>query len=130
VIGGIGVDLVEVARMRAALARYGERFAARILTAAELEEFRCSARPAQFLAKRFAAKEALVKAVGTGFRFGLGLREVGVAHDPLGRPYFVLSATAARVLAERGLGECHLSLADEQEHALAFVALVRGALSP
>jgi holo-[acyl-carrier protein] synthase len=124
-IGGIGVDLVEVARLHSGLARFGERFAERILTAAELDEFRVSTRPAHFLAKRFAAKEALVKAVGTGFRSGLALRQIGVAHDPLGRPYFVLSPAAARVLAERGLSQSFLSLSDERSHALAFVTVLR-----
>jgi holo-[acyl-carrier protein] synthase len=122
---GIGVDLVRVARVQAANDRYGERFARRILTAEELREFRGSRRPAHFLAKRFAAKEATAKALGTGFRLGLGLRDVGVGHDPLGRPYLVFSPRAAALLAARGVGESHLSLSDEQDHALAFVTLVR-----
>ena len=70
-IFGIGTDIVSVQRMRRNLGRYGERFARRILSESELEEFRATAKPENFLAKRFAAKEAAAKAMGTGFSGGL-----------------------------------------------------------
>jgi holo-[acyl-carrier protein] synthase len=125
VIHGVGVDLVRVARMQGMLDRFGERLALRILAPAELEEFRSTRRPAHFLAKRFAAKEALAKALGTGFRGGLGLRDIGVAHDHLGRPSLTYSPGAREILEHHGVGEAHLSLADEEDHAVAVVALVR-----
>jgi len=83
VIYGIGTDIVAVPRLQVNLDRYGERFAARILTASEMAVFRETANKAHFLAKRFAAKEALVKALGTGFRDGLSLRDIAVANDTI-----------------------------------------------
>ncbi len=124
-IYGIGVDLVRVSRIRDGLDRFGERYARRILTENELPDFQRSSRPAYFLAKRFAAKEAAAKAFGTGFRSGLSLRHIGVGHDKLGRPYLECSGRAAQMLEEFGIAASHLSLTDEQDYALAFVTLVR-----
>jgi len=123
VIFGIGTDMVSVQRMEDNLVRYGERFARRILTEQEWEGYQVSVRKAHFLAKRFAAKEAVAKAMGTGFRNGLSLRDVGVGHDVLGKPIVELSARARRLLQELGVGGCHLSISDEQAYALAFVTL-------
>lgn len=125
VIYGIGTDIVHVPRMQANLARFGERFARRMLNERELQDFRLSAKPAHFLAKRFAAKEAAVKAIGLGFRRGLGLRDIGVRHDRNGRPELEYSARALALLRELGIGDSHLSLADEAEHAIAFVTLLQ-----
>lgn len=122
---GIGTDIVRIARMEASLARHGARFAERLLAPEEVVEFQRAARPAAFLAKRFAAKEALVKAMGTGFRDGLSLRHIAVAHEPKGRPYLVFTGRAAEMLDEMGAGDCHLSLADEQDMAIAFVTLLK-----
>lgn len=124
-IFGIGTDIVSVPRMAQNLERYGARFAARILTPEELEEFQAAARPAHFLAKRFAAKEAAAKALGTGFSDGLFLSHIGVTHDGRGRPMLRFSGRALALLNELGIGESHLSLADEQELAIAFVTLLR-----
>lgn len=122
-IFGIGTDIVNVGRMAASLARYGERFAARILHQDELEAFRTSALPAQYLAKRFAAKEAAAKALGTGFRDGLSLRHIAVGHDPLGRPLLQLNGRGRELFDHFGITRSHLSLADEREFAIAFVTL-------
>lgn len=122
---GIGTDIVRIARMEAALARHGEPFAERLLAPEEMADFRASSRPAAFLAKRFAAKEAAVKAMGTGFRDGLSLRHIAVAHEPQGRPYLVFTGRAAEMLESLGAGESHLSLADEQDVAIAFVTLLK-----
>ena len=127
-IAGIGVDLVKVSRVQAGLDRFGGRFPRRILTAEEMVEYPVARWPACFIAKRFAAKEALVKALGTGFRFGVGLRDIGVRHDALGQPYLVYSAAAQRLLDTRGVVESHLSLSDEADLALAVVTLVRRAV--
>ena len=122
-IYGIGTDIVCISRMASNLDRYGERFAARLLTDAEMAIFVDSVQPAQFLAKRFAAKEAAAKALGTGFRDGLGLRDIGVENDALGKPVLAFSARAQEMLSKQGIGRAHLSLADETEYAIAYVLL-------
>ncbi len=122
-IYGIGTDIVAVPRLQASLDRYGQRFAARILTESEMSGFQRTQSQAHFLAKRFAAKEALVKALGTGFRDGLSLRDVAVANDVLGKPMLVFSDELADRLCSRGITQQHLSLTDEREYALAFVIL-------
>lgn len=120
---GIGTDLVEIARMEVILARHGRRFAERILTPEELAGFDGDVRPAHFLARRFAAKEACAKAFGTGFRGGLSLRHIGVDHDALGRPLLSLTGEAAARAARLGVGASHLSISDDRAYALAFVIL-------
>ena len=122
-IFGIGTDIVRVARMQQNLERYQERFAARLLTPAELEDFRVYPKKANFLAKRFAAKEAAAKAIGLGFRHGLHLRDIGVAHDTYGKPSLVFSGFAAKFLEQHGIASAHLSLSDEEDLAIAFVTL-------
>ncbi|HEX7045087.1 MAG TPA: holo-ACP synthase [Burkholderiales bacterium] len=122
-IHGIGTDIVRVERMQRSLERFGERFAARVLTSAELEDFRRSLRPAHFLARRFAAKEAAAKALGTGFVRGLRLRDIAVGHDADGKPVLVFSGAAEALLRKRQIHAAHLSLADEADYAVAFVLL-------
>lgn len=122
-IFGIGTDIVRISRMADNLDRHGERFAARILTETEMATFVDSAQPAQFLAKRFAAKEAAAKALGTGFRDGLSLRDIGVENDALGKPVLAFSERAQEMLKKQGIGNAHLSLADEAEYAIAYVLL-------
>ena len=124
-IFGIGTDIVEVDRMRGSLERHGDAFARRILTDQEFEQFQQITHPAHFLAKRFAAKEAAAKALGTGFRDGLSLRHIGVVSTPQGQPQLVFTERAATLAAELGVGEAFLSLADERTHAIAFVTLLR-----
>jgi holo-[acyl-carrier protein] synthase len=123
VIFGIGTDIVRISRMADNLARYGERFAARILTEAEMGIFVDSTQQAQFLAKRFAAKEAAAKALGTGFRNGLSMCDIGVNNDALGKPVLVFSERAQEVLEKQHIGSAHLSLSDESEYAIAYVLL-------
>lgn len=123
-IVGIGVDIVDVRRMARLLSRHGERFPRRILSALELQGFAVAAHPAAFLAKRFAAKEAVSKAMGTGFRDGMFLADIAVQHDALGRPLVSLAGVAQTRAAERGISEWHLSLADEQDMAIAYVIAV------
>ncbi len=124
-IFGIGTDIVRVDRMRVNIERYGNKFARRILTAAEFTEFSASPHPAHFLAKRFAAKEAVAKALGTGFRDGLSLRDIGVTHDAYGKPQLVYYGKAEDLRCALRIGEGHLSIADERDYAVAFVALLR-----
>lgn len=124
-IYGIGTDIVNVARMERSLDRFGRRFAQRILAPAELAAFDSSVMPAQFLAKRFAVKEATAKAFGTGFRDGLRLQDIAVDHDPNGRPVLVCTGQAQRLLAARAVAASHVSIADEREFAVAFVILTQ-----
>ena len=119
-IRGIGTDLVLVSRIEAALGRQGERFARRILTPDEFARFADHGQPARFLAKRFAAKEAIMKALGTGLAGGLSWQHMQIDRDPLGAPVVVLSWAAAQRVADGGGGRMLLSLSDEREQALAF----------
>lgn len=124
-IFGIGTDIVAVSRIEQGLERFGERFARRMLSDAEYQGFNKAARPAHYLAKRFAAKEACAKAMGTGFRNGLSLRHISVVNDGAGKPSLILTGRAADYSQENNIGESHLSLADEKDYAIAFVTLMR-----
>ena len=123
-IYGIGTDIVAVARMAELYHRHGERALEKLLAPSEREACRRSTRPARFLAKRFAAKEAFGKALGTGVRAPALLPAIAVVHDTLGKPGFEFSSELAELLTERGL-DAHLSMSDEQDHAIAFVVLER-----
>lgn len=121
-IYGIGTDIVTVARMRNSLARHGERFAQRLLHPDELADFGAVREPERFLAKRFAAKEAFAKALGTGLRPPATLAAIGVGHDALGKPFYIFGEALARHLEGAGL-RAHLSISDEREHVIAFAIL-------
>ncbi|MCG5530894.1 holo-ACP synthase [Halorhodospira halochloris] len=126
-IAGIGTDIVAIERMRKAWQRHGERLAQRILTPHEFDLFdSCVANEVAFLARRFAAKEAAAKALGTGFRDGVGLRSLEVGHDRLGKPGLRLLDGAAKRGEALKVSEIHLSLSDERDYAVAFVIMVAG----
>jgi holo-[acyl-carrier protein] synthase len=122
-IFGIGTDIVRVERMQKDLERFGDKFAERILTPAEMWEFQGNASKAHFLARRFAAKEAAAKAMGTGLSNGVHLRDIGVIHDPQGKPMLEFSGRAEQLIREKSISVVHISLADEQDHAVAFVTM-------
>lgn len=122
-IFGIGTDIVEYARIEALWARYGERFAARTLSESELAECWASPHPARLLAKRFAAKEAFAKAVGSGMREPVTLHRISVTHDGLGKPVLQFDATLRRHLAQLGINGHHVSISDERDMIVAFVVL-------
>ena len=124
-IHGIGTDLVSVKRIEDALFRYGDRFLHRILSEVEVAEYAQSSQPARFLAKRFAAKEAFSKAWGTGIGEGVGWHDVSVAHDPQGKPLIAPSAALSEKFSKENIVAAHISLSDENDHALAFVVLER-----
>ena len=122
---GIGSDLVSILRIQAIWNTYGLHFGRRILTPLEQEQLIAVRNPVAFLAKRFAAKEAVVKALGTGFRSGGGrLTEIGVLHDAWGAPQIALTGMTERCAQQKGVHEIQLSLSDEREYALAFVVLI------
>lgn len=122
-IFGIGTDIVHIERMRENLEKYGDKFAQRILTDAELNEFAVKSNKAAFLAKRFAAKEATAKAMGTGFSQGLSLHHIGVGHDDAGKPMLDFLDVAESFIRDHKIKQAHLSLADERDYAVAFVTL-------
>ncbi|WP_312265966.1 holo-ACP synthase [Neisseria sp.] len=119
-IYGIGTDMVAIKRIEALYKKYGQAFAERILHQAELMEWQTAAQPVNFLAKRFAAKEAFAKAVGTGVRGAVTLRNVGVGHDLAGRPEYVYTPALQAWLDEQGIRVVHLSMSDENDQVMAF----------
>ncbi len=121
-IHGIGTDIVAISRIAALYQRHGERALEKLLAPGERADCRASAQPGRFLAKRFAAKEAFGKALGTGVREPVLLTAIAVIHDALGKPGFEYSPGLSAHLAELGL-IAHLSLSDEGDSALAFVIL-------
>jgi len=118
---GVGTDLCEIGRIERALERFGERFARRILVDSELAVFRRRRKRAAYLAKRFAAKEAFSKAMGTGIRFPVNWHNVWVANDRAGKPVLHFSKPLAALLKRRGIEQVHVSLTDEFGMACAFV---------
>jgi holo-[acyl-carrier protein] synthase len=122
-IYGVGTDVVEIERIEQALARFGDRFARRILCAPELSRFKNHRMPAAYLAKRFAAKEAFTKALGTGIRAPANWHGVWVENLPSGKPVLRFSVSLEKLLQDREIRSSHLSLADERGMAMATVIL-------
>jgi holo-[acyl-carrier protein] synthase len=120
----IGTDILQIDRVTEALTRQGERFMRRILTPDEQEEFAASKQPERLLAKRFAVKEAVVKALGTGIGRGVSWQDIHLYHDDAGAPLVELSGGAAEVARQRGGSHVLVSLADERDYVVAFAALV------
>jgi holo-[acyl-carrier protein] synthase len=118
---GIGIDLCEVGRIRRLLEKDRERFVRRVFGEGERDYCDARRRPAIHYAARFAAKEAFLKAVGTGWR--LGWRQVEVVRGPSGRPELSLCGPAAELAARRGIGRIHVSLTHTAETAAAVVVL-------
>jgi len=123
VIYGVGTDLIEIKRVERVLARFGERFAQRILCEPELRRFRAHRQPIAYLAKRFAAKEAFTKALGTGIHAPANWHGVWVVNLKSGKPVLEFSAPLKKLLEERRIRSAHLSLTDEREIAAATVIL-------
>ncbi len=120
---GVGLDIIEVERIRAAFKRHGERFARRILREAEVTYCLSQIDPSPSLAARFAAKEAVSKAFGTGIGAELGWHDIEVERLPTGQPQVRLHGGGARLLMERGGRVVHLSLSHSAGHAAAVAIL-------
>ena len=122
-IFGIGVDVLEAARIKKVLARFGEHFVERLLMPAERAQLGRTKRPERFIAMRFAAKEAIVKAMGTGFAHGIWIRDVGVVQNAWGKPEVVYSPRGEKVRRKFGIGDGHVTLTDEAGLIVAVAVL-------
>ena len=122
-IFGIGTDIVEIQRIEKIFSKFNNRFAKKILSKKEYEAFQISNAPAHFLAKRFAAKEAVAKALGLGFRDPISFHGIEVDHNDLGAPFFNFNAEISKFLDQKKINKCHLSISDEKNIASAFVVL-------
>lgn len=120
----IGTDILRPERIEEVVQRQGERFVRRILTPEECEEYAASRRPNNLLAKRFAAKEAVSKCLGTGIGRGISWQDIRILHDDHGAPGVELSGGALKAARARGGERVLLSLADEEGCVIAFAALV------
>lgn len=124
-IFGIGTDIVQLERIERTYARFGDAFARRVLMDEEYRLFAETKRPERFLAMRFAAKEAVVKAMGTGFANGMWIRDVGMVPNALGQPQIVWSERGREMCRKLGVGEGYLSLSDEEGLIVAMAVLMR-----
>jgi holo-[acyl-carrier protein] synthase len=122
-IFGVGTDVVEIERIQKALQRFGDKFAKRILCEPELRRFHAHRLPANYLAKRFAAKEAFTKALGTGIRSPANWHGVWVVNLGSGKPVLEFSEPLKKFLKKQGVAQAHLSLSDEKGVAFATVIL-------
>jgi len=118
---GIGTDIVKVSRIQKSLNKYGENFARRILHDNELQIFLQRKISTHYLAKRFAAKEALAKALGTGIAKGISFEEIEVINNDDGKPELILHGTALEIANQLGVECLFISLSDEKKYAIAYV---------
>jgi holo-[acyl-carrier protein] synthase len=124
-IFGIGIDVLKIDRIEHVYRKYGERFVSHLLLPEERAQLELTSRPVRFLAMRFAAKEAIVKGLGTGFAHGVWIRDVGVVQNAWGKPEVVYSPRGARVRDGLGVGEGHVTLTDEAGLVVAVAVLMR-----
>jgi len=129
-IYGIGVDVLQVARIERTLKRFGPHFLDRLLLPPEREQLARTARPERFVAMRFAAKEAVVKAMGTGFAHGMWIRDVGIVQDRWGKPEVIYSARGERLRRKLGIGAGHVTLTDEAGLVVAVAVLMAAPAAP
>ncbi|OBT17339.1 holo-ACP synthase [Vibrio sp. UCD-FRSSP16_10] len=122
---GLGTDIAEIERVEKALNRSGVSFAKRILTETEMAKFESLTLKGKFLAKRFAAKEAASKALGTGIAKGVSFQDFTISNDEQGKPCLALSGKALQIAQSLGVTSVHLSISDERHYAVATVILER-----
>jgi holo-[acyl-carrier protein] synthase len=121
-ITGIGVDIVEVERIHKALQVRGDRFAEKILSTSEYQEYQSIHLTAAFVAKRFAMKEAFVKALGTGMRDGLSFSDIAIEHDEWGKPSVRVAPHLQHFVEQ---SRVHISVSDEKNTVVAFAVIER-----
>jgi len=119
-VHGLGVDIVSKERIGRIHKKYGDRFAERLFASKELEEYHAASDKGAFLAKRFAAKEAISKVLGTGITARVHLRDLILTHDEQGKPLVALEGHAREVMMSLGMDTILISISDEKEHAIAF----------
>ncbi len=124
-IFGVGADILELSRIQETYNRFGDHFVNRLLMEEERGQFAGNKWPVRFLAMRFAAKEATVKAMGTGFAHGMWIRDVGIVNNSLGRPEIIWSARGQSVCDALGIDGGHVSLSDDAGLILAFAVLMQ-----
>ncbi len=124
-IVGLGTDIAEIDRFEKSLSKLGEAFAKRILTEPELVTFHATKQQSRFLAKRFAAKEAASKALGTGIAKGVTFHDFIVSNDANGKPVLSLHNQALAYATSEGVTHIHLSISDERHYAVATVIFER-----
>ena len=124
-IFGIGMDVVQQSRVEKVWNRFGARFPERVLLDAEQEYLARTANPVRFLAMRFAAKEAIVKAMGTGFAHGMWVRDVGSVPNDWGQPQVIYSPRGEAMRERLGIGDGHLTLTDEAGLVVAVAVLMK-----
>lgn len=122
-IYGIGTDIVEVGRIESSIEKFADDFAERVLAESEMASYHESQIKARFLAKRFAAKEAFSKALGTGIREPATFQNIAVTHDELGKPMLVLAKELQDFLSTKQITQMHITISDERNLAAAFVVL-------
>ena len=122
-IFSIGTDIVNVRRIEQSVGRHGERFVNRILNPTEVVQWNQRKRDLSFLAKRFAAKEAILKALGTGIGRGVSFQNIVISNDSKGVPLVSVSKGALKALEATGASRVLLSISDEKEYAIAFAVL-------
>jgi holo-[acyl-carrier protein] synthase len=120
---GIGVDLVECARIQHSIDRFGDRFLHRVFTEGEVEYSMSMKFPARHLAARFAAKEAVAKAFGTGIGKAMGWRDIDIRKKPSGEPFLVFTGPAGELAKQRGVTSALITLSHTDHHAMATVVL-------
>ena len=120
---GIGIDLIECARIQRSIDRFGDRFLHRVFTDGEIEYSLSMKFPARHLAARFAAKEAVSKAFGTGIGKAMGWRNIDIRKKPSGEPFLVFSGPAQELAAKRGVTSALITLSHTEHHAMASVVL-------
>lgn len=122
-IAGIGVDIAETERFASLYQKYGDRIVKRLLTTVEQGQIKQRSSPDRFLATRFAAKEAAVKALGTGFDHGVGFKNIEVKNNSLGKPELFFYNEALNLITNRNINSVHLSISDEKHYVVAMVVL-------
>ncbi|WP_020559229.1 holo-ACP synthase [Thiofilum flexile] len=123
---GIGTDIVEIARIERILVGSSQRFVERLLHLNELERFKTLVNPAPWLAKRFATKEAVAKALGTGIGEQARLQEIETCYTSAGKPYLTLHGVTLQTAQALGIQHYQLAVSDERHYAVAFVVLSAG----
>lgn len=124
-IFGVGIDIVEKNRIEKIFNKYPSRFVSRLLTEKEQQDFVKQKNKVLFLTRRFAAKEAASKALGTGFSKGVSLTDFEIQHTSSGRPELLIQGKAGKLILEFGINTFHLSISDEEHYATAMAIFER-----